>query len=204
MSTIEKARIRPYRSQGGASCHLLDPVERPVAAKIRPRRLWPSFAFVVGLVAIGGVAFMWPRDDVPSDPDAIVVLGGVGGERIELGMALRERYEVPIVLSASAWGYGFNRGLRCEQDGVICVRPASSSTRGEAHAIAALAEREGWRRVTVATTDFHTTRARVLFRQCLRDRVDVVGAPPHVQRGAGTHAREALGTLAALTVRRAC
>jgi hypothetical protein len=42
MSTIEKARIRPHRSQGGASCHLLDLVERPVAAKIRPRRLWPS------------------------------------------------------------------------------------------------------------------------------------------------------------------
>jgi hypothetical protein len=176
-----------------------------VSPQIRPRRpRWPTLAFVIGLVAAAGAAVMWPRDDVPASPDAVVVLGGVGAERIELGMALRERYQVPIVLSASAWGYGFNRGLRCEHDGVFCVRPAASSTRGEAVAIAALAEHEGWHRLTVATTNFHTTRARILFRQCFGDRVDVVGAPPINRRGPATWVREGVATAAALTVRRAC
>jgi uncharacterized SAM-binding protein YcdF (DUF218 family) len=176
-----------------------------VPPQVRRRgRLWPVLGIVLGMVLVGGAALLWPRDDVPREPDAIVVLGGHGAERIRLGMELRTRHGVPIVLSASAWGYGFNAGLRCEHEGVICVRPASSDTRGEARALAALAVEEGWDRITVVTTNFHTTRARVLFRQCFGGRVDVVGAPPVNPRGLATWAREVVATAAALTVRRAC
>jgi uncharacterized SAM-binding protein YcdF (DUF218 family) len=146
---------------------------------------------------------MWPRDDIPDQPDAIVVLGGGRSERALLGIELRDRYDTPLVLSGSAWGYGYNLGLRCDVD-AICVRPYPSTTSGEASTIAALAESYGGNHVTVVTTRFHTTRARVLFRQCFGDRVSVVGARPTEPRALTTYVREAAGTLAALTVRRAC
>ena len=146
---------------------------------------------------------MWPRNDVPGDPDAIVVLGGAGVERAQLGIDLSERYDVPLVLSSSAVDYGGILGLRCDVD-AICFRPYPRTTSGEAASVAALAESMGWNELTVATSRFHTTRARVLFRQCFGDRVTVVGARALQQRGLITYARETAGTLAALTVRRAC
>jgi uncharacterized SAM-binding protein YcdF (DUF218 family) len=158
-------------------------------------------AFIVGAAS---VAALWPRNDTPQDPDAIVVLGGAGVERVLLGMELRDRYEVPLVLSAQAVDYGSFQGLRCGIE-VICVRPDERSTAGEARAVGELATQQGWRHVTIATSRFHTTRARVLFRQCLGDGVSVVGARPvNHHRGPATYLREAAGTVAALTVRRAC
>lgn len=155
-------------------------------------------------VATAGVAFaMWPRDDVPNEPDAIVVLGGAGVERVQLGIELRDRYDATLALSASAWGHGYNLGLRCDVD-ALCFNPYPATTTGEALTVAAIAETYGWDHVTVATSSFHTTRSRVLFRQCLGDRVSVVGAEPVDARGILTHIREAIGTLAALTLRRAC
>jgi uncharacterized SAM-binding protein YcdF (DUF218 family) len=167
------------------------------------RRRLGIVVLILSCAAVGITIAMWPRDDVPDQPDAIVVLGGAGTERVQLGIELRDRYDAVLVLSSSAWGYGYNVGLRCDVD-VICVRPYPETTGGEAATIAALAESYGWDHVTVATTRFHTARARVLFRQCLGDRVSVVGARPIEMRGPPTYVREALGTLAALTVRRAC
>ena len=158
---------------------------------------------LLGLVAAGTTLAMWPRNDVPGDPDAIVVLGGAGVERAQLGIELSERYDVPLVLSSSAVDYGGVLGLRCDVD-AICFRPYPRTTSGEAASVAALAESMGWNDVTVATTRFHTTRARVLFRQCFGDRVTVVGAHAYARRGLITYARETVGTLAAVTVRRAC
>ena len=166
------------------------------------RRL-KMMALVLTCIAAGTTIAMWPRDDIPDHPDAIVVLGGGRAERVQLGIELRDRYDATLVLSASAWGHGYNLGLRCDVD-AICVRPYPATTRGEASTIAALTETYGWDHVTVATTRFHTTRARVLFRQCLGDRVSVVGARPTEARGLTTYVRETVGTLAALTVRRSC
>ena len=154
------------------------------------------------------VAALWPRNDVPRDPDAVVVLGGAGYERAELGIELAERYDAVLVLSSSAINFGRERGVACEQyPAVRCLyRPQPATTAGEARAVAALVEESGWDHVTVATSDFHTTRARVLFRQCLGDRVSVVGARPSESwaRGLRTYLVEAVGTVAALTTRRAC
>ena len=144
----------------------------------------------------------WPSSDVLHLVRKVAASGG-RGERLPLGIELRDRYDATLVLSASARGEGYNLGLRCDVD-AICVRPYPATTRGEASTIAALTETYGWDHVTVATTRFHTTRARVLFRQCLGDRVSVVGARPTEARGLTTYVRETVGTLAALTVRRSC
>lgn len=69
-----------------------------------------------------------------------------------------------------------------------------------------LVDEHGWEHVTVATSRFHTTRARVLFRQCLGDRVTVVGALPSdgEDRSLRVYTREAGATIVAATVQRAC
>jgi uncharacterized SAM-binding protein YcdF (DUF218 family) len=169
----------------------------------RNRLAWLS---LVPLVTGAVILALWPRNDVPPDPDAVLVLGGAGYERVDLGIELRDRYDAVLVLSSSAVRYGGGRGLACGRD-AMCIRPTERTTAGEARAAAALVEEEGWGHLTVATARFHTTRARILFRQCLGDRVTVLGAPPlpgDDRRGVDTYLKEAVGTVAALTVGRAC
>jgi uncharacterized SAM-binding protein YcdF (DUF218 family) len=159
--------------------------------------------FAVALIAIA--VLVWPRDDVPRSPDAVVVLGGAGAERLELGRALTSQHDAILVLSSSAIVFGKRAGLRCGPV-VVCFEPVPETTTGEARAVAALAQQRGWGHVTVATSRFHTTRARVLFRQCMRDDVTVVGAtrPAGARTPLRSLAREAGGLVAGLTVSRAC
>jgi len=160
---------------------------------------------VLAALSVAFVRFLLPTDDVPRDPDVVVVLGGAGGERAELGIELAERYDAQLVLSSSAAVFGTNQGRSCHRD-TICIEPEPETTRGEAREIARLAEQEGWQHVTVATSAFHTSRSRFLFRQCLGDQVTVVGA-----RREGRPAttpwlllREGLGVIAGATIQRAC
>jgi uncharacterized SAM-binding protein YcdF (DUF218 family) len=160
------------------------------------------------LVLVTGVTTfaMWPRDDIPRDPDAVVVLGGAGPERAQLGIGLRDRYGATLVLSASAIHFARAEGIGCGDPDVLCIfEPEPETTVGEARRVAELADEHGWDHVTVVTTRFHTTRARVLFRQCLGDDVSVAGAvAPGGGRGLRTYLEETAGTVAGLTFRRAC
>jgi uncharacterized SAM-binding protein YcdF (DUF218 family) len=165
---------------------------------------------VVALVLLGALALtiaLWPRDDVPDEPDAVVVLGGGGAERAELGIELRERYGTVLVLSSSSRYYAARRGEDCDADDTICFEPDPPTTIGEARNVADLAADRGWDHVTVATSSFHTSRTRTVFEQCLGDdAVTVVGAPSpdgpaFVLR---RELREALGLLASWTIERAC
>ena len=172
--------------------------------------MWGWLLTVVGLVLAGlGVAFivfLLPTDDVPQDPDVVVVLGGAGPERAELGIELAERYEVPLVLSSTAAVFGERQGRSCVRD-AICFEPSPPTTRGEAQMVAEMAAERGWDHVTVATSAFHTSRSRFLFRQCLGEaRVSVVGAVREGGRATTPWLmlREGLGVLAGATIQRAC
>ena len=158
---------------------------------------------VVTIVAGASVLVANPSDDVLEDPDAVVVLGGFGEERTELGIALADEFDAALVLSSSAADFGADRGYVCGRD-AICLEPDPETTIGEAQDVAVLAAQRGWDHVTVVTSTHHTTRARVLFQQCL-DSVSVVGAP---RRDGGPefvdYVSEVVGTLAAISVRRAC
>jgi uncharacterized SAM-binding protein YcdF (DUF218 family) len=165
---------------------------------------------VLGIIAagLGGamIVYLLPTDDLPRDPDAVVVLGGAGPERTELGIELAERYDAQLVLSGTSEVYGELRGRTCSLD-AICFEPVPGTTRGEAQMVARMADERGWEHVTVATSAFHTSRSRFLFRQCLgADRVTVVGT---VREGAPSTTprlllREGLGLLAGATIQRAC
>ena len=160
---------------------------------------------VLTALSVTFIRFLLPTDDVPRDPDAIVVLGGAGAERAELGIELAERYEALLVLSSSAAVFGEQQGRTCTVD-AICIEPEPESTRGEAREVARLAEQEGWQHVTVATSAFHTSRSRFLFRQCLGDRVTVVGSRREGRPATTPRLllREGLGVIAGATIQRAC
>jgi uncharacterized SAM-binding protein YcdF (DUF218 family) len=168
---------------------------------------WAVIALAVLSVwaGVAFVRFMLPTDDVPRDPDAVVVLGGAGDERARLGIELAERYGAQLVLSSNARFFAAAQGQSCEVD-AICFEPIPENTVGEARNVAALAEEYGWEHVTVATSDFHTSRTRFLFRQCLGDRVTVVGASRDDRPRIAPRLllREAAGVIAGATIERAC
>ena len=165
-----------------------------------------GIAVVAVVTIVASTVALWPRDDVPRDPDAVMVLGGAGRERAALGLELRDRYDAALVLSSSASVFGEELGAVCGQD-AICAEPVPGTTVGEARMAADLFAEHGWEHLTVATSRFHTTRARVLFRQCLGDDVTVVGAvrdDGSSSVGFRRRLNEVAGTIAGLTFMRAC
>jgi uncharacterized SAM-binding protein YcdF (DUF218 family) len=178
-----------------------------VEATVVVRRLLTVLVVLLALltaVLLFEVQMLRPVDDQVEAPDVVVVLGGAGPERVELGVELSDRHGVPLVLSSSARDFGADRGLTCPP--AVCILTDPETTAGEASAVAELAEEHGWERVVVATTRFHTARARMLFRQCFGDRVAVVGAERAGGHGPAvpTRTKELLGLLSGATFARAC
>jgi uncharacterized SAM-binding protein YcdF (DUF218 family) len=170
---------------------------------LRGRVLVAVSALVVLACALAALA-LWPRDDAVGQPDVVVVLGGAAAERAELGIELADRFEVPLVLSSSAAVFGERLGRDCDEPDTLCIVTDPENTTGEARGAADLADARGWRHVLVVTTEFHTARSRMLFRQCLGDRVAVVGAQRERWVGVGQQLREFAGVVVGATVRRAC
>ena len=202
MATWSRSRLVRRESPDGAR----EDGDRQERDRTRRLGLWVLAAaamLVVTIVAGASVLVANPSDDVPEAPDAVVVLGGFGEERTELGIALADEFDAALVLSSSAADFGADRGYACGRD-AICLEPDPETTIGEAQDVAVLAAQRGWNHVTVVTSTHHTPRARVLFRQCL-DSVSVVGAP---RRDGGPefvdYVREVVGTMAAFSFRRAC
>ncbi len=170
-------------------------------------RIAVALGLLAAMLLLGWAAT--PRPDplhevLAIGPDAVVVLGGGGGERLDLGVILVEELGVPLVLAGDALGEGRVLGLVCDER-VLCV-PATD-TAGEAAGTAALASARGWRSVAVVTSDFHVNRSRTVFAQCLEGRrVLVAGAPATAALPSRVlrSGRELVAHLAAWTVRRAC
>lgn len=147
-----------------------------------------------------------PSLDVVQNPDVVVVLGGGGGERLAFGQQLATTHDVPVFAFAEGVTSGMLGGMPCDSLAQWCIKPDPSTTAGEARTAAEYAKDTGWETVAVATSTFHVNRARVLFRQCFDGKVMVTGITDSASlqlqwRRAG---REALGLIAAYTLRRAC
>jgi uncharacterized SAM-binding protein YcdF (DUF218 family) len=159
------------------------PLVGGVWRRLRRRRVWIPLV-VVGALLLGATArlFIWPSTDDPRRADAVVVLDGGSGERLDEARALMERHVAPT-LAISA-GREIDRD---EADGlcttpqqfeVVCFSPTPDSTRGEARALATLARQNGWNQVVLVTSTYHVTRAHLLVKRCFDGRVDVVAASP--------------------------
>ncbi len=179
-------------------------------ASVASRR--PVAALVALAVAAAGFLAVPDLDEI-GDVDAIVVLGGGGGERLTLGRELAAEHEVPLVLAGDSVGEAALGGLTCDTTlpeapvAVLCVTPEPMTTAGEARATSALTREQDWERIAVATTAFHVDRSRTLFAQCLgREAIDVTGATDDAPLALELYRRprELLGRLAAVTIRPAC
>jgi uncharacterized SAM-binding protein YcdF (DUF218 family) len=150
-------------------------------------------AMIGGLVTVaGGLSILiWggnllvAPDALPPHSDAVVVLtGSIAGEEVrrqEAMRLIREGRADTLVLSApqvtylGEWVptllrrhiekiYGSDLARRV----LLCPHNATS-TREEAEALRPCLEREGWRTVVVVTSNYHTRRARHIWREVVND-----------------------------------
>jgi uncharacterized SAM-binding protein YcdF (DUF218 family) len=192
------------------ACGRPKPLVVAVWRSLRRKRVWIPVA-VTGTLFLGATArlFVWPTTNDAHGADAVVVLDGGSGERLEKARALMAR-DVAPTLAISA-GREVDRdeadGLctKPQQFEVVCFSPRPDSTRGEARALATLARQNGWNVVVLVTSTYHVTRARMLVERCYDGRVDVVAASPPTRP---LHWAAALGhewaAMVETTLRRSC
>jgi len=129
-----------------------------------------ALVLLAGLVALAGWLSTWPSDDPPARVDAVLVLAGGHGERERIGERLARQGIAPVLVFSDGGRPGPSSDRLCRQRiasvRILCIRPLTSTTRGEATAFAELAAREGWRSVAVVTTTYHVRRARLLLDRC--------------------------------------
>ena len=133
---------------------------------------------LAGLLAVTVVAvnlrlFVWPASSTPAHADAVVVLAGGSGERLDRGLELIERGVASNLVVST--GPDSLCGAR-HAFAAYCFLPDPDDTRGEAEAVGRIAEREGWDHLVLVTSDYHATRARLLVERCFPGTLDVSAA----------------------------
>jgi uncharacterized SAM-binding protein YcdF (DUF218 family) len=139
---------------------------------------------VVAMLAWGGDLLV-ARDPLPAHADVLVVLAGsIHGElvrREEAVRLLRGGRADQLVLSApevtylGEWVPDLMRrdlersyGIEPARRAVLCFHNADS-TLEEAQALRPCLERPGWRTLIVVTSNYHTRRARHIWREVFRE-----------------------------------
>ncbi len=161
----------------------------------RRLRFVPRFLFAAGTLTVVTVlltlrfAGRWlvVRDPLPSHADVAVMLDGAAEEvRLRRAAAmdlLAERRVDHVLISlpqSNAWDEPFLEIARSYLDRVyprglvervaFCVLdPSVNSTAEEAVALERCLEQHGWYSVVVVTSDFHTRRARMIWRRTLKE-----------------------------------
>lgn len=165
---------------------------------------------VIAVAALTAMLFVWPASRVPENADAVVVLGGGSGERLERGLELMEAgVSDTLVVSTGPTRSMRRADIACGQQrpwNVLCFSPDPVRTSGEARAIGALAQEHGWSSIAVVTSTYHLTRARTLVTQCFDGELSPVAAATSRRSPAfWWHVvQEWLGLGGALTFDRAC
>lgn len=147
---------------------------------------------LVAAAAVSTQAYVFPREDGIRPVDAVVVLGGLNsGPLLREAVALADEGYTDRIVISDAFGGDTRPANLCERESdheIECFRPDPGSTRGEAQAIAALADERGWRSVAVVTATYHVSRARVLIERCYPGDLAMVGAA--VPMGVGDWAHQ--------------
>jgi uncharacterized SAM-binding protein YcdF (DUF218 family) len=147
--------------------------------RVRTLLLLPILVAVVlalAVVALNVRLFVFPASSTPAHADAVVVLAGGDGERLDHGLQLMaDGVADTLVVSTGP-------DELCGSDPayeVVCFLPQPDDTRGEAQAIGRLAEERGWDHLVLVTSDYHATRAGVLVGRCFAGDLDVSPAASH-------------------------
>lgn len=172
------------------------------------RRLFLLVVLLFG-IAIGRF-FIWPSTGTPESADAVVLFVGGKGERLEAALRLvRSGVADHLVIPNGTRPTWPQANRLCDGGNefrVICPEPDPESTRGEARAIARVADEEGWDRVVLVTSNYHVTRARILLSRCFDGTIDAVGANPDLRlaRHAQRVTHEVAGLAEAMFVNNGC
>ena len=140
-------------------------------------------AVTIGLLFVAQFAAVFvvpPSEERFAEADAVVVLSGDHGDRLELGLRLVRSGTAPtlVILNPGDGPAARSRPL-CEEPQpfeVDCPTPPLVSTIGDVRQVQALADERGWRRVVVVTSRFHVARSRVVLARCSDVDVEVRGS----------------------------
>jgi uncharacterized SAM-binding protein YcdF (DUF218 family) len=151
-----------------------------------------------------------PFDTSPDDADAVFVLAGDHGDRLEAGLRLMAEGAAPtLVILRPSDGANEHAKPLCAGAAkfeVVCLDPPVVSTVGDGRAIDELSRERGWRRVIVVTSRFHALRARWIVRRCAEAAVAVVPSDPPFgwRQWLGAIRHELLGLGQTAVLRRGC
>jgi uncharacterized SAM-binding protein YcdF (DUF218 family) len=151
-----------------------------------------SALLALGIFTITAGHFLTAVDTF-SQADAIVVLGGDGGDffRVQQGVDLFNRGYAPVVVFSG--GTLKDAGLACSSAqlsleaaqqlgllaGAAIIADGAQSTYDEAVNIRRLAQQHRWHSLIVVTDLFHTRRAARTFRTLLPDTTIYLSAAPN-------------------------
>jgi len=145
----------------------------------------------LSIFAIAAGHFLTAVDAI-SQADAIVVLGGNGGNfyRVQQGVDLFNQGYAPLVVFSG--GTLKDAGIACSSaqlsleaaqelglpSGAAIIANGAQSTYDEAVNICRLAQQHGWHGIIIVTDLFHTRRAARTFRTLLPDTAIYLSAAP--------------------------
>lgn len=196
--------------------HLSGARPRWSASPARRRRVGRGLVAcaALALVLLSWLTVRWflaPAQHVPHRADAVVVLAGGDGERLERGLELMRAGVAPILVISNGTRRDWTAAnelcsSRLVRFTVLCPVPRPYSTAGEAATIGRLAEDGQWRSLALVTSDYHLHRARLLFRRCTGATVHGVAADSDSSVAGFVEriAHEWLGTAYAGTLDRSC
>jgi uncharacterized SAM-binding protein YcdF (DUF218 family) len=153
----------------------------PASGRRRPRRILIAVLAVVlaGVSVLSAHLFVWPGlPPLPERADVIVQLGGPGDRRA-VALALARQGRAPLVaisVSTDEIDTDWCHAGRLDQLSVVCFHPAPFTTRGEARAVAEMAERYGWRSVILVTSRDQAWRAMLRVSRCFKGKIYIATA----------------------------
>ncbi len=121
------------------------------------------------------VLFVVHHDDEPIHADAVVVLQG-SNTRLPVGYRLVADGYAPLLIVSRGSRLKLERRLCSGRTPVRALCFQSTSTRGEARFIGALARERNLRRLDVVTSQFHVFRARMILERCYDGELRMVGS----------------------------
>ncbi|MEM7339484.1 MAG: YdcF family protein [Actinomycetota bacterium] len=184
-------------------------------ASLRSRRLVVVAAVCAGALVLAlALVVRWyvaPGAGSAADVDAVVVLAGGQGERLDRTEALVATGDVDdativFITGNRRWGGWPDIEPLCT-DGlegvrVICAEPTTDDTKGDVEIAAAVARENGWESIAVVTSDYHMHRSLIRFDQCFGGRTEAV--PADTATSVRLVGREILGTVEARVLDRSC
>jgi uncharacterized SAM-binding protein YcdF (DUF218 family) len=119
-----------------------------------------------------------PAQDVPEPSDAVVMLAGGRGERLDVALALMDDDLAPVlvVMNGLNWSKGFRLCTDGSDDFEVVCPSGPGDTRGEGREIRALADERGWESIILVTSDFHLHRATTNVERCFGGTIHRVAA----------------------------